>query len=199
MKRLPFILLFSVFLCILAACRQSSDADARSVIGGQWVGSCLPIAGALPSIQVQYQFLNDRSVVRIQKYYRDAACQELAGEVRHRGDFALEVRNEINIFNIDMFFGEVHASAKTPEGVILWNSLKLCGIDDWTLDMERSVLGRPEAECLSFGSQRIEYRDVVEVANESKIIFGQTLSHLTARPDNVSPLLASQVFSFISY
>jgi len=196
MKRLPLVLLL---LTSSAGCRESNDESSRSIISGKWGSACLPVAGALPSIQVQYQFLDDHTVLRKQQYYRDASCQELAGEITHRGDFALEVRNEINIFNIDMFFDEVKASAETDEGARLWNTLKLCGIDDWAVDQEKNVLGNSADACLSFATQRIEYRDVVQVVGEKDIIFGQTLGHLTPRPATINATEASDNFSFISY
>lgn len=196
MQRLPLIIWF---LCAVAGCRQSNNESSRSIIGGKWGSACLPLAGALPSIRIQYHFLDNHTVLRRQQYFRDADCQELAGEVKHRGDFSLEVRNEINVFNIDMFIADVHATAQTAEGVTLWNTIKLCGFDDWTLDQERNVLGNSADACLSFATQRIEYRDVVQVTGAKDTIFGQSLGHLTPRPTAINSSKASDIFSFISY
>ncbi len=195
MKR-PFL----VFMLIVTAmsCRQSNDEKSRSILAGKWGSGCLPIAGALPSIKVQYHFFDGASVERSQQYYRDAECKELAGEFIHRGDFALEVRSEINVFNIDMFLNRVRASALTAEGASLWNTLKLCDIEDWAIDQERDVLGNTDPSCLSFGTTRIEYRDLVEVEGERSIIFGQTLGHLTPRPDKIKASEADVSFSFLS-
>lgn len=196
MKRLPPLF---IVLALSVGCRQSSDETSRSIIGGKWGSACLPLAGAMPSFKIQYDFFDDHGVLRQQQYYRDANCQELAGEITHRGNFALEVRSEINVFNIDMFFVDVHATARTAEGVTVWNTLKLCGFDDWSLEQEKNVLGNAADACLSFAALRIEYRDVVQVVGEKDIIFGQTLGHLTPRPNKINVFEASEIFSFLSY
>lgn len=192
-------ILFSGLILGSLSCGASKDEGSRSILSGSWGSACLPSAGAQPAIRIQYHFENDHSVLRQQQYFLDSGCQELAGEIAHRGRFALEVRSEVSLFNIDMFFSEVKAKAASAAGVSLWNTLKLCGFEDWTLAAERNVLGNAAEACLSFGVQEIAYRDVVNVLAEQRITFGQSLGHLTPRPDTVMPTDPSAIFSFISY
>jgi hypothetical protein len=119
LKRFPSLFL-TVPLSFLLSCRDMKEGDSRSVLGGTWESECVASSGIMPFAQVQYRFADDHSVTRSEKFYLDSSCQNLLGEIVHRGEFALEVRSELNVYNIDMFMTAVEATPKSTSAVELW-------------------------------------------------------------------------------
>jgi hypothetical protein len=47
---------------------------------------------------------------------------------------------------------------------------------------------------MTYGTAKVEYRDLVEVDGENQIIFGASLSPLISRPSAIEPGRADRVF-----
>ncbi len=174
-------------LTLLLSCRESSDLTSQTIITGAWTSACLPSEGSNKTSQIRYNFGDNHTVVRKQVFYSDGSCGDAEGEISHRGAYSLEVRTEVSVYNIDMFFSDVRATPLSIAGVSDWRAQGFCGTADWELNLAKNISGLKAAECLSFGTKRIEYRDLVELTPDQRLSFASTLSNLTPRPSAMPP------------
>ncbi|RYZ56959.1 MAG: hypothetical protein EOP07_11225 [Proteobacteria bacterium] len=183
-----------ILLSLSLSCREPTDEKSRSVLSGDWVSSCFPNTELHPSSIVSYSFDDEHGVVRTQDLYTDLACQNLAGRLTHSGEYSLEVRREISLFNVDIEFTKVVATVETNDGLQLWNDQKFCAVEDWQSESTRDLTATAETGCMTYGTAKVEYRDLVEVDGENQIIFGASLSPLIPRPSGIEAGRADRIF-----
>jgi hypothetical protein len=184
----------TILLSLSLGCRESADESSHSVLSGDWVSDCFPNSTLHPSSIITYSFDDEHGVVRTQDLFTDSNCQTLAGQLIHSGDYALEVRQEISLFNVDFEFTKVVAKVETNDGLQLWTSEKFCAVHDWSSNPSRDLTASPETGCMTYGTAKVEYRDLVEVDGENQIIFGASLSPLIPRPSTIEPDKTERIF-----
>ncbi|RZA10660.1 MAG: hypothetical protein EOP10_34395, partial [Proteobacteria bacterium] len=174
--------LLSSLAVLTVACRESNDASNETVMDGSWTTACLPAdsntaATHVLSSRIVYTFGGDHEVTRETLGFSDAGCQTRVSTLSHVGEFALQVRNEVSLYTIDFTFDEVVAEPLTAELAEAWSAESFCGIASWTADGPQSVLGKAGEGCPSFGTTRIFYEDIVQVAPGIGLRFGNILNN----------------------
>ncbi len=185
-------------LLLTFACRSSNDQESHTVIAGSWRTACLISEDGASSSRVSYAFADDHSVLRRKELFADPACQTAAGIITHAGTFALAVREFDADYDIDLIFTAVSAMPTSEANANAWNAQDFCGLSTWTNAGSQSVLGAADPACESYGTQRVEYRDVVEVTEGVSLVFGSTLEAQQPRPDSIHNRPVDQIFLHVA-
>lgn len=190
-------LLLLLLVPALFSCKgDDEEAASRSVIDGVWESACVPNADE-SSQQIRYTFFVNNAAVRQVDYYADAACTVARGKLVHEGTYALAVREELNVYDIDFFFDKATAIPATAEGAAAWNTQHFCALTRWLPLVDEEVISQSDPACGVFGVSRIEYRDLIRVDEEKTLIFGTQLNHLIPRPTSVDASNPLNAFTWV--
>ncbi|MES2745886.1 MAG: hypothetical protein V4655_10695 [Bdellovibrionota bacterium] len=189
---------FFLILALLLpqSCRQSTDDASRSIIDGTWETACV-VNLDRTSQKVRYTFLITNVVTRVQNQFSDTACSVPRGTVVHTGIFELAVRTEVSLYEIDLFFRDVYATPANEEGALAWNAQTFCGLTRWLPREDIEVTSYTDPNCGVFGTSQIEYRDLIQVDANSRLVFGSVISNLAPRPEAVDATNPLFIFNML--
>lgn len=184
-----------LFLALTLGCRQASNEASRSVIDGLWESDCVTAVDQSSQV-IRYSFFTNNTVQRIAQFYADPACVLPRGTLSHNGVYAIAVRTDTSAYELDLFFHEALGIPADAAGALAWNSQAFCGIGRWRAQETENVIFETDPACSVFGVSPMEYRDLIRLEPEDRLLFGAQLNHLIPRPTAVDASDPLRVFHF---
>lgn len=190
---------FAAIVIFALACGSSDPtAPSRSVIDGTWATACVA-RDDQSSHKITYSFFENNTLIRLEEFFVDIACAQSLGTLRHEGVYAISVRQQVDVYDVDMQLNKVLARPSSAEGASVWNTAQFCGLTRWLSELEEEVISQSDPACGVFGVSRIDYFDLVEVDNDKSLTFGSRINHSEPRPNQVNASSPANVFKFIAH